>query len=145
MRQQETTAARATLVVGGIALCLFTATAWTPPDDEVVTKKLIVTDQKGRDRMRLETSEDGQPRILLLDDGGNKRMTLSLVEGGSVISLSRSEGPDLILSANLHGDSQVGLFDGASKVRIAIICPKSGKPVIRFYDEQEKPLGELTK
>jgi hypothetical protein len=84
--------------------------------DEVVTKSLVVRDQKGLPRVHIGTAPDNSAALTLRDQNGTVRAALSM---------AGDERPAL------------DLFDSVGRARVTIIVGLDGTPVVNLKDEQE--------
>jgi len=130
--------------------------------DEIRTRKLVIVDDMGKERIRASISDENGVGISIHDEQGGTRVAIGITvdeqpalvmgnkEGRALIVLSTNElGPELKM-LDAQGKTRIALgiydefgsslnvFDKKGKNRLVIGVTGMEKPVVGMYDERER-------
>jgi hypothetical protein len=99
--------------------------------DEIQTRKLVVVDSNGKQRVSLGTFEHG-PGISLFDDNGRARLVMRWAEGAPGIFLLDDAGTKRAGLTLVDSGPILAFHDGADMTRAAILLNESESRLVLF-------------
>ncbi|MBM4163648.1 MAG: hypothetical protein FJ222_04305 [Lentisphaerae bacterium] len=143
-RRNRWTLSAAVLVLVG----LVTAHSVIPPADGFIARRgFIVTDEQGRERIRLavnsdQTTLDGAPALEISDAQGICQVSLEVRRGSPYLSMHDAQGRGFTQQVNAEGKPELGMFNAQERPRhITLDVGTNGNPVLIMRDDARQPDG----
>lgn len=105
--------------------------------DAVETGVIRLTDKAGRVRAVLEMGPAG-PRLAMMHEDGTVAFELALANDGPSARFADVKGGTRVFVGANRGSARFGMADGAGSQRLYIGVGGGGRPVVSFYDQQQK-------
>jgi len=102
--------------------------------DEVKARRFVLVDEQGDTRALLAVLEDG-PALFLIDPQGTPRAMLAILEDGPTLSLTDPQGTPLAMLDVSEGVSALSLIDPQRTPRATLAVLEDG-PTLLFTDLQ---------
>lgn len=129
--------------IAGLTLVALLAAANVPVADILVTKKLVVRDEQGKDRIVLDLGAKAgtlEPRVALLDEAGAERVALTLRAGNEPLFSLKDPTGNTNYRIESSGEGEIGSFIMQDqKIRSLIGISKAGDAGIVLNDGEEVP------
>ena len=111
----------------------------TKISDEIRTRKLVLTDKAGSDRVVLESGEDGAPILSLRDGRGSLRIALTTFDDGmtSLVFVDNEGTKRLAIGTMADGSPLIHMFDRSGSGRVDFALHED-QPVLTFMHGKER-------
>lgn len=116
-----------------------------PLYERLAVENLVICDKQKRVRMLLSAGEgDVQPFILVLDENGQRRAELSVLDGVNLKLYDEHQTVRTWIGSSSFFCLGLKLFGKDGKPRIQLVDDGHGTDKLEFFDEEGKPKGGIS-
>lgn len=110
--------------VAVLGLMLLLGATGTKVVDEIQARKIVLVDDAGQVRLRLNVRQNGAPMLRLYDKDRKRRLSLNV---------------------GANDEPGLWLYDDAGNARLGLKVRASGMPMMQLYDENGKVVWKASK
>jgi hypothetical protein len=131
----------ALVLLGMVVLLGATASKKTKIPTELRAQRIVLVDKAEQARAEVAVMADNQAGLILSDDGGKPRLTLSLTQYGEpTLSFADAGGTRrIVLGLDLYG-TLLRFTDESGHLRAALVVPSAGEPELELVGKEDKVL-----
>ena len=113
-------------------------------DGDLRARSLTITDESGRDRIRLTAGDSGTAKIVFRNVHGRERFSLGLWrDSATMVMFSPGGLANLEVESLGSGASQIALSDPEGELRLVLMVGEDGTAEVRFTDEDGNVLKSI--